>query len=382
MTFYLSIFFCICILLFIEESLPKVQKKYVDILMLIILAAASGFRGLGGSDYDIYAYAYDSVPSLSYFFQHTEQTIVEMQAFGMETGYLFFISFIKTCLALSFYGYLVLQAAIIYSLMYVGLRRYTNHWGLFMLIFIYKMFLYETFVSMRQPLTIVLFYCILPYIYDRKIWKYYLILFFFVIPLHNGALLLLLVYFTSFFKITRKRIILLNCIFIPTLLVSEMGIDPLASLSVLFEEFSSDSIVGTKAEIYKNSIEELSIFHTLEYLLIMFLMLLNYDKIVQSDKYAPFVIKLFLVLLPIMTLFRTSIIFRRELDYFIPTYAFILGYLCDIYRNSFRYIIIITTTCICFFGYTRFLILFGNGALIPYVSWLDVPNAFFFLMIQ
>lgn len=74
-----------------------------------------------------------------------------------------------------------------------------------------------------------------------------------------------------------------------------------------------------------------------------------------------------------MTLFSSSLFFRREIDYFIPTYAFILGYLCDIYRKK-KWLIIGATAIICFYGYIRFIILFDDGGMIPYKSWLDIPN--------
>jgi hypothetical protein len=110
----------------------------------------------------------------------------------------------------------------------------------------------------------------------------------------------------------------------------------------------------------------------------MSLLIINYDKIVNAHKYAPLVIKLFLILLPIMTLFRGTLIFRRELDYFVPTYAFILGYICDIYKSK-KWVVIFGTAIVCLYGYLRYIYLFDQGGLIPYRSWLDIPNASYFI---
>jgi hypothetical protein len=354
-----------------EEQVLVRNRDYFDILMIIILASLTGFRSTGGSDFDLYQTAYNSIPPFGDF-------LLDSSYFSdkWERGYLYFISFIKTFSGLSFYGYLVLQSAVIYTLMYKGLKKYTDHWGLFMLLFMYKMVFYETFVSMRQPLTIVFFYMIMHLIEEKKWIKYYLILTFLILPLHNGAYFLFLVYFVSFFKITKRRIIILNCLFIPLVIVPELGIDPLRSITNILLPHS-DSIIQQKGEGYLDSSTTLSIIHTLEYLLVMSLLIINYDKIIKTHKYAPLVIKLFLILLPMMTLFRGTLIFRRELDYFVPTYAFILGYVCDIYKSK-KWLVIFGTAIICLYGYLRYIYLFDDGGLIPYRSWLYIPDASFF----
>ena len=123
--------------------------------------------------------------------------------------------------------------------------------------------------------------------------------------------------------------------------------------------------------------ESLSIFHTLEYLLVMGLLIINYDKIVHQSKYAPLMIKLFLILLPIMTLFRSNLFFRREIDYFVPTYAIILGYLCDIYKSR-KWMVILGVAIISCYGFIRYITLFDGGAMLPYRSWLELYGATLF----
>lgn len=344
--------------------------------MLLVLGSLTGFRALGGTDLFVYQTVYNNVPRFSDFIINYWVLHDNYFLYGIEKGYIGYISFIKTFLGLSFYGYLFLQSVIIYTLLYNGLSKYTSHFGVFILIFLYKMFFYETFISMRQPLTIVLFYMIMHLIYEKKALKYYLILTFCILPFHNGAIFLFLVYFVSLFEITKRRLIILNCIFIPTLIVPEFGIDPIASFGFL-TDFISDPVMKNKALGYMGGGEALSVFHTLEYFLVMLLLIANYDKIVRRNKYASFIIKLFLILLPIMTLFRSNLFFRREVDYFVPTYAIILGYLCDIYKSE-RWIIIGGTACISFYGFVRYITLFDGGAMLPYRSWLELYNVTFF----
>lgn len=376
MFLYISVFVLVLLLLFIEEQIPKEKRVYCDCLMLFALGALTGFRAMGGSDFSVYQTVYNNTP---YFFNYISNinTLYENYSLlGMEFGYIGYISFLKTFFGFSFYGYLVIQSILLYTCMYLGLRKFTNHWGIFILIFLYKMFFYETFISMRQPITIVLFYLMMPLIYERKALKYYLLLTFLVFPFHNGAIFLYLVYFVSYFEITKRRLIILNCIFIPTLIVPEFGIDPIASFGFL-TDFVSDPVMKSKALGYMGVGEALSVFHTLEYFLVMLLLIANYDKIVKCNKYASFIIKLFLILLPIMTLFRSNLFFRREVDYFVPTYAIILGYLCDIYKSE-RGIIVLGTACISLYGFVRYITLFDGGSMLPYRSWLELYNVTFF----
>ena len=376
MDFYISIFLLIVLLLLIEELLPANKRIFCDVLMLLILGSLAGFRNMGGTDFGVYQSVYENTPYFTDYLSNYAVLHENYFLLNMEKGYIGYISFIKTFLGLSFYGYLVLQAIIIYTCMYIGLKRFTNHWGVFILIFLYKMFFYETFISMRQPITIVLFYLMIPLIYNKKILKYYFVLTFLVLPFHNGSLFLYLVYFVSFFKLTKSRLILLNCVFVPTVIISEMGIDPLSSFSFL-TDLMDDPVMKYKALTYMSGEETLSIFHTLEYLLVMFLILVNFNKLINHDKYAPLVIKLFLVLLPIMTLFRANLFFRREIDYFVPMYAIILGYICDIYKNN-KWLVIGSTIIISFYGFIRYILLFDGGDMLPYRSWLSLYSASFF----
>lgn len=376
MAFYISVFLFILLLIFIEEQLPAKERGYCDCLMLLTLGSLTAFRNIGGTDFYVYMSIYNNVPDFFDYILYFNNLQEKFSLLGFERGYIGYLSFLKTFLRLSFYGYLVIQSIIIYTCMYLGLKKFMSHWGIFILIFLYKMFFYETFISMRQPMTIVFFYLMIPLIYERKTLKYYLILTFLVFPFHNGAIFLYLVYLISFVEITKQRLILLNCIFIPTLIVAELGIDPIASFGFLID-FVSDPVMKKKALGYMGGEDALSIVHTLEYLLVMFLLIINYDKIIRCNKYAPLVVKLFLILLPMMTLFRTNLFFRREIDYFVPTYAIILGYLCDIYKSK-KWIIIGGTACISLYGFVRYITLFDGGAMLPYRSWLELYNATFF----
>ena len=78
-----------------------------------------------------------------------------------------------------------------------------------------------------------------------------------------------------------------------------------------------------------------------------------------------------------MTLFRSNLFFRREIDYFVPTYAIILGYLCDIYKSR-KWMVILGVAIISCYGFIRYITLFDGGAMLPYRSWLELYGATLF----
>jgi len=355
MFFYLTIFFFVVYLALIRQKVIENQRILIDFVMLFVLACVTGFRAIGGSDFGVYVETFSRVPKFSTLI--SDIIWYQDNLFHMEIGYLVIISILKT-IGFSFEGYLLLQSIFIYTFLYWGLRKYTRYWGIVMVVFLYKMFFYDTFISMRQPITVVLFFYIMHLIFEKRQIKYLLCLLL-IMPIHNGALLLPFIYFINFFKISRKRLVLLSILFLPTVFLTKIGI--VSSAVDLMNYIGGEKTYSAG--------ESLSIFYTLEYYFIMVLVITNYNRIINIDKYSTFIVKLFLIILPLVTVFRQIVILRRELDYFILVYAIIIGYLCDIHKK-YRFIILCSTILICLYGYIRYLKNFDDGGLIPYKSWL------------
>lgn len=357
MSFYNYIFVTIAILTLFEEIFPAPKRKPFDLLMILILGTVSAFHGIGGTDLFIYKNAYDSIPAFGKVISDIDST--RELIFNFEPGYLIIISSLKT-IGFGFGEYIFIQAVFFYTLLYHGLRRYTSHWGLVMLVFLYKMFFYDTFVSMRQPLTIAGFFMIMKYIYYGNPKKYFAWCGLLCI-IHNGAILLLCLYFIRYIKLTKNRLIILSIIFLPTVLLSHMGMG--ASLGTIME------LISSKGSSYSNNEGTLSIAYTLEYYILMLFIIINYNSIIKL-KYSEFIIKLFTVMLPFVTLFSGVLILRRELDYFFPLYGIIGGYLCDL-NSRIKPIIILLYISISYYGYQRYITNFDKGSLIPYKTWIE-----------
>lgn len=364
MYFYVILFLVIFILTIIEEkSSVKIQKR-IAIVMLSILFCVSGFRYLGGEDLIIYEDGYYSVPYL--FSTEFIDYIGTIESHLWEPGFLVFISFWRTIVGLSFYGFLLVDAAIFYILLYVGYKRYTFHWGILLMFFMYKLFFYETFVAMRQQISICLFFLIMHLIEERKPLRYYLLCTFLVLPFHYGGAILFLVYFISKIKITKERFLFTGLLLLPFAFLPPIFSPILQPIMTLISE--------DKGLSYLSGGEMQSMFYTLETYLVWFLIYRNYENITKGHTHAEFMIKLFMIILPCVTVFRDIVILRREMDYFYLCIPVLIGYICNV-NHKYKGVIFLVMASICFYGYMRYLANFDGGGLVPYKSWIELPDA-------
>lgn len=351
------------------------SKHLIEICLLLVLCVISGTRyNLGGTDYYLYKTVYDGLPGVVEFFKYIDVIRERYQTFGWEKGYLLLNSLAKS-LGLSFYGFTLLHAFFFYFCLYVGLRRYTENFSLLLVVFLYKLFFYETFIAMRQSITIALFFISLKHIENRNVVRYYFIALV-ALFIHRGAFILFFLYYILNLKLTYSRFIWLNVIFIPTLLISFLSYPILNKFGFLLSYITDSSTLMRAGNILESE-THISIFHTLEYFLLMLLVGVNYRNIENVDRHASFIVKIFLLLLPFFTILRGYGVFTREKDYFVVVYGVLLSYLLLIKKCRYRQLVLLGTISICAFGFIRFVFSFDQGAMIPYVSWLFVPNAHF-----
>lgn len=343
-------------------------QKISSILLICILALISGTRYyLGGTDYYIYNNVFSSIPTLAEFFGNFNILDQVYTTYGMEDGYLFLNSFIKT-LGFNFFGFTLFHSIFFYSVFFKCVSKYTNRMGLVIVVFLYKLFFYNTFISMRQSLTIALFWFMLEYIEEKQFIKY-MIGCLICIKLHTASIILIPLYFINRIQISKKLIIRLNMIFIPTILISIAGINIMVLFEPLLQYMQDPTAQSKAANMINSSGGGINLLHTLEYFIIMFLVIRNYDAIIKCDTDSKLIIKLFLVLLPLFTLFRNVEILTRVKDYFTITYGILLGYICVI-RNKRDVLKILIIIYYCAFTFFRFILLFDNGELIQYESYI------------
>lgn len=362
----------------------KRSQRIVTMITVILLVFISGTRYyMGGLDVHTYERVYNGVPAvgkvLLYFFTGVSHGVNT----NYEVGFLFLCSLIKT-LGFSYFGFILIWTLIFYTLMIKGLKQFVSNWAVFIAVFMYKLMFYNTFISIRQGLTIAIFCYMLQFIRDRK-WYIYFPLCFLAFWEHNAALILFPLYFITYMPITKRFIRNYALLWAPTWFISDR-ID-LSNLLYSIAEFIGNT---HSVEHWAESQEKISIIHTIECYFVVFLVLLFYEKIFSNErkKEVELVVKLFLMAIPIFTLFREWIVLTRVKDYFVLMYGIIFGYIFDggtttvfsrLKTDPLRYdmvgkrnykIITIAILVLCFVGMIRFVRVFDGGELVRFNSFI------------
>jgi hypothetical protein len=370
MLFYIFLFVIIFLLMILIYYLPINEKKYLEILSLTFLIVISGTRlNIGGSDYELYKNVFDNIPPITIFIRDISILHQSYLTYNWEIGFLFIYSIIKT-IGFNFYGFTLIHSLFFYVLLYVSLKKYTVNFNFLLLVFLYKMFFYNTFISMRQSISIVLFLYSIRYIEDRNILKYFL-LSLVSFSIHYSAIFVFPLYFINSIKVTRNSLFYLSIIFMFTIIFSFLNLNTLRLFNLFIGLIpTSDFSNEANQLINSTSSSAINIIHTFEYFFILFLIILFYKDFYSYSSDSLLFIKFMLILLPLFTIFRGYEILTRLKDYLILAYPIILGYLGFMNKKRLLIPINIITVIVSAFGFFRFLLLFDNGALLPYKSYL------------
>ena len=375
----------------------KRNNRQFFVLTVFMLVFFTGMRYyMGGNDRYVYEGVYNSVPSVGVILKYIFTGVNQGVNLSYERGYLLLCAIIKS-LGFSFFGFTLIWTIIFYTLMIKGLREFVPSWSIFLAVFMYKIMFYDTFTSMRQGLTIAIFCYILRFLRDRD-WKKYFIWAFIAFFIHNGAIILFPIYFINYMPISKSFIRVYALAFLPTLLFSSKVDLSSAIMNVA-------TFIGNthSADHWISSTEEINIIHTIECYVIVILVLSNYKKIILNPRKeeVKLALRLFLVAIPMFTLFKDWIILTREKDYFVLMYGLILGYILDadgivkgmedgmlspddidsinvlnLYRNE--QILAIGVFAACLIGMVRYALVFDGGALMHYESFIFKEGAHLF----
>lgn len=374
--FYLIELFVICVaaaMLDTAMTKPNINtsnkdQRILNIFTMLVLIYFAGFRSTGGSDFRVYNMIYNAVPTLEDFFDEYDKLDDYYYLFGADKGYLFINSVIKT-LGFTYFGYNFLHSFVCLSLIYFCTRKYTNNFSFVILVLLYKMFFYDFCISLRQTITIAIFFFMLKDIENKHPVRYFLLCAF-CYWIHAGSIVLFVVYFIRYLKLSKNTLIILNVIFIPTLVLSALNVPVLRVFDfILNMDIFGTEQIANKASTYIENTDEASInwLHTIEYFSLMFLTIWFFDDITKEFPESAMIIKLFVCLLPIFTLLRNYAILTRWKDYFTISYGFIIGYLASIRGKRYRQVALALTVLWVGFGYFRFINLFDDGAFKDYV---------------
>ncbi|MFR8238246.1 MAG: EpsG family protein [Dorea sp.] len=364
----------------------KRDSRILKILVLLLLIFISGTRYyMGGSDVLVYEGVYNAVPAPGIILKYIFTGINEGVNTNYESGFLLLCSVIKS-LGFSYFGFILIWTIIFYTLVVKGLEDFVPNWAAFFAVFMYKLMFYDTFISIRQGLTIAMFCYMLQYIRDRK-WYIYFPLCFLALLEHSGAIILFPVYFIVYVPVSKRFIRSFALAMAPTWFISSR-VD-LSGMIYSVAEFLGNS----KGERWAESTETISLIHTIECYLVIALVLIFYEKIISNKrgKEVKLVLQLLLVAIPMFTLFKDWIVLTREKDYFVMMYGILLGYILDggtitpLEYDGEGYelyspcsyagiknakIISCIIIAVCFIGMTRFVMVFDGGVLKHFTSFI------------
>lgn len=360
------------------------NKKIVKIFVIGLLIFLSGTRYyMGGNDVYVYEGTFNNVATVGNVLKYIFTGVGEGVNENYEAGFLLLCSVIKA-LGFNYFGFILIWTILFYTLMIKGLEEFVPDWSIFFAFFMYKIMFYNTFISIRQGLTMAIFCFALKYLRDRK-WYIYFPLAIWAFLEHRGAMVMFPLYFITYMPTSKSFIKAYALLFLPTWFLRGNVVisNILYAISDLIE---NDNAVDKWA----TSLEKISIIHTLECYIIVFGIIMLYEKIMSSErkKEAKLVIQLVLMAIPIFTLFSNWIVLTRIKDYFVIMYGVAFGYmleggtttvlignkLASVRRRitdpgvvSGKFIAMIALLA-CFIGMIRYVLVFDGGHLIDYQS--------------
>lgn len=357
--------FILIVIFFLISFIVKDKnvKKIMIIIILIILCLVSGTRyNTGGTDYYVYKNIYNYLPTDINFFDGIK---ILQNKYEIEYGFSLYMSIIKK-IGFNYYGFTLVNSIVFYTIFYKIIKKYDYNIFLILILFLYKFFFYNTFISIRQPISILIFWLSLPYLKEKKYLKYYLCCIF-ALAFHRSAIILFPIPLITNATISKKLyvIIMLVCLFF---YIFDIG-SILNFSSILKVIFSNDTGAMSRIDAYSNPSYGMNIFYLLEYYLIAIMIYMKYNKIYKYDGNSAFFLKLFICLAPFYTIFANYSIVTRFKDYFFLAYPIMIHCIAKT-QKKVEPIIYILTIIISFYGYYRYINNFDNGKLLEYKSYL------------
>ena len=360
------IIFLICFIFMIITNMTKDEKtkKILEVIILIILIIFSGTRyKLGGWDYENYHTVFKESPKLSNFDFNIKNV------FNMEKGYILLNSIVKT-LGFNFFGFTLIHSIIFYILLYKAIKKYNINFNFFIIVFLYKTCIFNTFVSMRQSLVLVIFFNALYYLLKNERLKYVLC----IIPclfIHSSALILLPLIFIDKINFSKKALKIYGIIFLMFFMLNILNIYKFDIL-----HFIKNTKIGldfeNKINQYSRTTASINILSTLEVYLIYIFIVMFFKKIYNRSEESKLFCNLFLLSIPIVTLFRSSEIMVRFRDYFMLFEPFVLYYILFCFKGNSKKVYLLIVTLLCLLGMYRYVYMYDSGefALKNYQSYI------------
>lgn len=212
---------------------PYTKQDKVLKIGTVVIAVLIGFRK-GWPDEEAYLFAFNGAPYLNEFSWDTQSLAYA------ELGYFYLTSVIKTIYFNSTFYFLVMGGLSMY-LLYKCLDKYCLLPLIGFCDYIARFLLNRDFTQMRSSLAILLIVIATKYIYEKKMWKYMLVVLL-AYQFHHSALLAIPLYFICMLNLKHWHIVTGILIAFPLATVFA------PSISVLLSDWSRDLEIQTYTE--------------------------------------------------------------------------------------------------------------------------------------
>lgn len=292
MWLYLILFFIPTIWYYTFQNSSRQSNALFLSVYMCFLALFVGFSDMfGGYDRYIYGEIFDNIADITTTKGVYSESIY-YNFYSSEIGYTF-LNVLISFFTENRYIFILIVTLIIYTCLFISLRKYTENYPLAVVLFMGLWFFF-TFTYLRQVLAATIVWLSIQYVIDRKFWKF-LVVFLIGFSMHNSAIIFFPLYFIPLKKFSPKLIVGVM------LFLLLLGLSPLPNS--LFEVYESSSIVERHAEY--NASGGLRVTYILEAIFFLYLILKSY-KYIPADKSHVVLLNMALIFCGILLLFVRS----------------------------------------------------------------------------
>jgi putative membrane protein len=259
---------------------------------MCLLALFVGFSDMfGGYDRYIYGEIFDNIADVTTIKGDYSDSLL-YNFYSSEIGYTL-LNVLISFFTENRYIFILIVTLIIYTLLFVSIKKYTVNYPLATILFLGLWFFF-TFTYLRQVLGATIVWLGVQYVIERKFWKFMVVVLI-GFSMHNSAIIFFPLYFVPRRKFSPKIIVWIMLF----LLILGMSSLP----NSLFEVYEGSSVVERHGEY--NASGGLRVAYILEAFFFLYLILKNY-RYIPTDKSHVVLLNMALIFCGILLLFVRS----------------------------------------------------------------------------
>lgn len=286
------IIFCIPVVFFFGNKKTINRSTHFLFLYLLFFALFVGFSDmLGGYDRYIYGEVFDTIADVT----TNQRSYLDNNVFlffPSEPGYII-LNILLSYITENRYIFIFIYTLIIYTLLFISLKRYAHNYPLTLAIFLGLWFFF-TFTYLRQVLGATIAWLGIVYIIERKFWKF-LLVFLIALSIHKSAIIFFPIYFIPIKKYPARIVLLVMAI---ALLI---GLSPIPN--TLFDTYGDNSVVEQQTDYSASG--SVRIAYLFEAFAFIYIILSQY-KVLRKEKSEIVLLNIALIFCAILLIFVRS----------------------------------------------------------------------------